>query len=46
MIYNKTRLVATATGATLLATSAGLNVAAAQDGGTPTVVAIIAIATG
>jgi hypothetical protein len=46
MIYNKTRLVATATGATLLATSAGLNVAASQDGGTPAVVAIIAVAIG
>lgn len=46
MIYNKTPLVATSTGATLLATSAGLNVVSASDGGTSAVVAIIAVAIG
>lgn len=46
MTYNTTRLVAMATGGVLLATSAGLNVSASQDGGLPAVVVIVAVAFG
>ncbi|MBS0233784.1 MAG: hypothetical protein JSR99_09885 [Proteobacteria bacterium] len=45
MPYNNIRLVATATGAMLLATSCALNVAASQEG-MPAIVAIIAVAIG
>lgn len=44
MTYSKTRRVAIATGVALLATSAGLNVVSAKDGGAPAIVAIIAVA--
>lgn len=46
MTYNTISLVAIATGVTLLATSAGLNIAASQDGCIPAMVAIIAVAIG
>ena len=51
MTYNKTPLVATAAGATLLATSASLNISAATDGGAPIMspavfaIAIVALGT-